>query len=209
MNILILGAGNMGKALASQFVKAGHRVNLAGRSLDQARRAAADIPGAGAVSAAGSAASHDVVVVATPFEQAARALRDVGPFSGQAVIDITNPVNADFSGLTLGHTTSGAEEIARAVPGAEVVKAFNTLFAQVLAEGPAFAGGQTARAFYAGDSARAKATASALIESIGFTPVDAGPLRNARYLEPMGGLNIWFGYGAGQGTAIAPAWISR
>ena len=68
---------------------------------------------------------------------------------------------------------------------------------------------EASRAFYAGDSERAKATARALVESIGFEPVDAGPLRNARYLEPLAGLNIWFGYGAGQGTAISPAWISR
>ena len=79
----------------------------------------------------------------------------------------------------------------------------------MLAEGPAFANGQAARAFYAGDSERAKATAKALIESIGFQPVDAGPLKNARYLEPLAGLNICFGYGAGKGTDIAPTWISR
>ena len=97
----------------------------------------------------------------------------------------------------------------QAFPGVDVAKAFNTLFAQVVAEGPAFADGQVARAFYAGDSERAKATAKSLIESTGFQPVDAGPLRNARYLEPLAGLNIYFGYGAGHGTTIAPRWISR
>src|ERR1017187_5011174 len=79
-------------------------------------------------------------------------------------------------------------------------KAFNTVFAQVLAEGPAFADGQGVPVFFAGDSERAKQTAKALIESIGFKAVAAGGLKNARYLEPLGGLNISFGSGEGQGT---------
>ena len=95
------------------------------------------------------------------------------------------------------------------VPGARVVKAFNTLLAQVLAEGPAFAGGQVAPVFYAGDDERAKQTVRVLAESMGFAPVDAGGLKNARYLEPLAGLNIYFGYGAGLGTAVAPAWIGN
>src|SRR5699024_9032873 len=128
---------------------------------------------------------------------------------GKVVIDVTNPLTPDYMGLTIGHDTSAGEQIADAFPGIDVAKAFNTLFAQVVAEGPQFADGQSARAFYAGDSERAKATAKLLIGSTGSKPTDAGPLRNARYLEPLAGLNIWFGYGAGQGTAIAPAWISR
>ncbi|MBW8823788.1 MAG: NAD(P)-binding domain-containing protein [Xanthomonadales bacterium] len=209
MNILILGAGNMGSALARQFTKAGHAVRIAATTLEKATSVAAGIPGATAVDAAGSAAASDAIVVATPYEQAATALRAAGPLAGKIVIDITNPLTPDYMGLTIGHDTSAAEEIAKAVPDAEVAKAFNTLFAQVLTDGPAFADGKTATAFYAGDSERAKSTAQALIESIGFTAVDAGPLKNARYLEPLAGLNIWFGYGAGQGTAIAPTWISR
>jgi len=137
------------------------------------------------------------------------ALRSLGSLTGKVVIDITNPLTADFMGLTLGHDTSAAEEIAKAIPEADVVKAFNTLFAQVLAEGPEFADGQVAPSFVASDSERAKQTATALIESIGFTAVDAGPLKNARYLEPLAGLNIYLGYGAGRGTAIAPTWISK
>jgi predicted dinucleotide-binding enzyme len=96
-----------------------------------------------------------------------------------------------------------------AVPGAEVVKAFNTVFAQVLAVGPNFAGGQVVPVYFAADTERAKQTARALIESIGFKAVDAGGLKNARYLEPLAGLNIYFGYGAGQGTTIAPTWIHQ
>lgn len=209
MNLLLLGAGNMGSALALQFTRAGHDVRIAATSLEKAAAVASRIPGATAVELAGSAAASDVIVVATPFEQAVSALQAAGPLDGKIVIDITNPLTADYMGLTIGHDTSAAEEIAKAIPTAEVAKAFNTLFAQVIAEGASFANGQTATAFVASDSDRAKATAQALIESIGFQPVDAGPLRNARYLEPLAGLNIYFGYGAGLGTSIAPTWISR
>lgn len=209
MNLLLLGAGNMGSALALQFARAGHDVRIAATSLEKAAAVASRIPGATAVELAGSAAASDVIVVATPFEQAVSALQAAGPLDGKIVIDITNPLTADYMGLTIGHDTSAAEEIAKAIPTAEVAKAFNTLFAQVIAEGTSFANGQTATAFVASDSDRAKATAQALIESIGFQPVDAGPLRNARYLEPLAGLNIYFGYGAGLGTSIAPTWISR
>jgi predicted dinucleotide-binding enzyme len=209
MNILIIGAGNMGSALAGQFARGGHSVSLTSTSLDKSTQVAAGIPGTSALAIGGSAKNADVVVLATPYEQATAALKAAGPVDGKIVIDITNPLTADYMGLTLGHDTSAAEEIARAVPGAEVVKAFNTLFAQVLATGPAFAGNQVASAFYASDSERAKRTVRALIESIGFHPVDAGPLKNARYLEPVAGLNIYFGYGAGQGTTVAPTWIHR
>lgn len=209
MNILLLGAGNMGSALARQFCRAGHDVRIAATSLDKARAVAAGIPGSTAVDRTGAADGADVVVVATPYERAVDALRAAGPLDGKVVVDITNPLTADFTGLTLGHETSAAEEIAMAFPAADIAKAFNTLFAQVLAEGAEFAGGQRAPTFVASDSARAKETAKSLAQSIGFDPIDAGPLRNARYLEPLAGLNIYLGYGAGQGTGIAPTWIRR
>ena len=140
---------------------------------------------------------------------AVTALRSVGNLAGQVVIDITNPLTADYMGLTLGHATSAAEEIAKAVPGAEVVKAFNTVFAQVLGEGADFGNGRRVEVFVASDSERARQTARAIAESIGFAVVDAGPLKNARYLEPVAGLNIYLGYGAGLGTGIAPVWIRK
>lgn len=209
MNILLLGAGNMGSAFAQQFSKAGHAVQIAATSLDKAQAVASTIDGVTAVEAAGRAGAADVVLVATPYEQAVAALAAAGSLDGKVVIDITNPLTADYMGLTIGHDTSAAEEIAKAFPKAEVVKAFNTLFAQVIAEGPAFAEGQKAPAFVASDSERAKATAKSLAESIGFEAIDAGPLKNARYLEPLAGLNIYFGYGAGLGTGIAPTWLRR
>ena len=209
MNILLLGAGNMGSAFARRFAGAGHTVQVAARSLDKAKAVADTVPGVTAVELAQSAAQADVVFVATPHEQAISALTDAGPLDGKVVVDITNPLTADYMGLTIGHDTSAAEQIAKAFPSADVVKAFNTLFAAVIGEGGTFAGDQKAPAFVASDSDRAKATAKSLAESIGFDAIDAGPLRNARYLEPLAGLNIYFGYGAGQGTGIAPTWVRR
>jgi 8-hydroxy-5-deazaflavin:NADPH oxidoreductase len=149
------------------------------------------------------------VVLATGYGDAVTALRDVGGLKGKVVIDITNPLTADYMGLTIGHSTSAAEEIAKAAPGAEVVKAFNTVFAQVLGEGADFGNGRKVEVFVASDSERAKHMAGALAESMGFVVVDAGGLKNARYLESLGGLNVYFGYGAGLGTAIAPTWIRK
>lgn len=209
MNILILGAGNMGSSLALQAARAGHAVRIAATSLAKAQSVAATIEGVTAVAAANSADTADVVIVATPYDQATAALACVGSLDGKVVIDITNPLTADYMGLTLGHSSSAAEEIARAFPQAEVVKAFNTLFAQVIAAGPSFAGGQAAPVFVASDSERAKGTANALAKSLGFDVIFAGPLKNARYLEPLAGLNIYLGFGAGQGTGIAPTWIRR
>jgi len=209
MNITLIGTGNMGSAFAKQLTRAGHAVRITARDLAKAQALAAANPGAVAAPAADALTGSDVVIVATGYADALPALRSLGSLAGKVVIDITNPLTADFMGLTLGHDTSAAEEIAKALPEAEVVKAFNTLFAQVLADGPQFANGQLAPAFFASDSERAKQTAKALIESLGFAPVDAGPLRNARYLEPLAALNIYLGYGAGLGTAIAPTWISK
>ena len=140
---------------------------------------------------------------------AVNALGSLGDLGGKVVIDITNPMTADFMDLTLGHSTSAAEEIAKAFPGAEVVKAFNTVFAQVLSDSADFGNGQTVPVFVASDSERARQTAKVLAESMGFATVDAGGLKNARYLEPLAGLNIYLGYGAGLGTSIAPTWIKR
>jgi predicted dinucleotide-binding enzyme len=208
MNVVIVGSGNMGSALASQLVKAGHQVSIVSKDAAHATALAKKV-GAQAVPAVSAASNADIVIVATPQAEAAGALRALGDLRGKTVVDITNPMTADYMGLSIGHTTSAAEEIARAVPEAEVVKAFNTIFAQVLQQGAEFGNGNTVPVFYAGDSARAKQDVATLIKSVGFAPVDAGPLRNARYLEPLAALNIYFGYGADKGTSIAPTWIAR
>ena len=208
MKISVIGAGNMGSAFVKQLTRAGHQVSVTARDAAKAERLAAAHPGAHAVPTAAVAAA-DAIVLATGYADAATALRGAGDLKGKVVVDITNPLTADYMGLTLGHTTSAAEEIAKAAPGAEVVKAFNTVFASVLAEGADFGEGRKVTVFVASDSERAKKTAATLAESMGFAVLDAGGLKNARYLEPLAGLNIYLGYGAGLGTAIAPTWIRK
>lgn len=209
MKVTIIGAGNMGSAFVKQLVLAGHQVSVTARDSAKAAQVAAAHPGAQAVAVAGAANGADAVVLATGYGDATAALQAVGDLQGKVVIDITNPLTADYMGLTLGHSSSAAEEIARAVPGAEVVKGFNTVFAQVLSDGADFGDGRKVTVFVASDSARAKQTATALAQSMGFEVVDAGSLKNARYLEPLAGLNIYLGYGAGLGTAIAPTWVHK
>lgn len=209
MKITVIGAGNMGSAFVKQLSAAGHQVRVTARNLARAEALAAAHPGVTAWPAAQALGDSDVVLLATAYDDAVAALQGLGSLTGKVVIDITNPLTTDYMALTIGHDTSAAEEIAKALPQAQVVKAFNTLFASLLADGPALADGQTAQVFYASDSERAAQTARALIASLGFKPVAAGGLRNARYLEPLAGLNIYLGYGAGLGTQVAPAWLSR
>ncbi len=207
MKITVVGAGNMGSAFVKQLTRAGHEVVVTARNLEKAKAVASAHRGAVAAPAAKAADHADAVVLATGFGDAINALRSLGDLGGKVVIDITNPLTADYMGLTIGHSTSAAEEIARAFPQAQIVKAFNTVFAQVLASGPDLGRGQTVPVMIAGDSATSKQLVKTLAESMGFATIDAGGLKNARYLEPVAGLNIYFGYGAGLGTSIAPAWL--
>lgn len=204
MKIGVIGSGNMGSAFAKRLGAAGHDVTITAEDVSHAEQAAAKAGGnVRAVPHDQIAAGTDLLVLATPYSAAAEALRGAGKVEGRTVIDISNPLTDDMSGLTVGHTSSAAEEIQKAVPGVRVVKAFNTVFAQVLGADTA---ASKVQVFYAGDDDKAKETVRTLIESAGFDAVDAGPLRNARYLEPMGMLNIYFGYMAGRGTDIAPEW---
>jgi len=207
MQVLVIGTGNMGAAFVKQLSTAGHQVSVTARDSVKVAALAAQYPGVKAVPTASAAEGKDVIVLATGYADAVSALQSVGDLQGKVVVDIRNPLTPDYMGLTLGHSTSAAEEIARAVPGALLVKAFNTLFAQVLAQGATLADGTKATVFFASDSERAKQTVKAFAESLGFATADAGGLKNARYLEPLAGLNIYFGYGAGRGTGVAPAWV--
>lgn len=207
MNITVIGSGNMGSAFVKQLTQAGHQVSILSRNADQAQALAATY-GARVVAPA-DAAQADLLVLATGFADAVPALSALGDLTGKTVIDITNPLTADYMGLTIGHSTSAAEQIAAAVPGAHIVKAFNTLFAQVLGAGADFGNGQTATVFVAADDDAAKQTVVGLAQALGFAVVDAGALQNARYLEPLAGLNIYLGYGAGLGTNMAPTWIHK
>ena len=207
MKVLVMGAGNMGAGFVKQLTAAGHQVTVTGRDAAKAQALAAQF-GAQAVPSAGAARDRDVIVLATGYADAVAALQGVGDLAGKTVVDITNPLAADFMSLTVGHTTSAAETIAAAIPGANLVKAFNTVFAQVLAAGPEL-DGQKVPVFVASDDQAAKEAVKALAQSAGFDVIDAGGLRNARYLEPLAGLNIYLGYGAGLGTGIAPTWLRQ
>jgi predicted dinucleotide-binding enzyme len=194
----IIGAGNMGRAFATQLAAAGHDVTITATDTAHAEEAAVKAgANARAVRPDAIARDTDLLILAVPYAAA-------GDVTGKTIVDISNPVTPDYSGLALGFTTSAAEEIQKAVPTAKVVKAFNTIFARVLGAAP---DRTRAQVLYAGDDAGAKAAVRALIESAGFEAVDAGPLANARLLEPRGMLNIYFGYAAGRGTGIAPVWI--
>ncbi len=208
MKVTIVGAGNMGAAFARQLLEAGHQVRVTSKSADKAASLAAALPGVVVVSA-DAARDADVIIAATGFADSVKALTSLGDLDGKVVVDISNPLSADYMSLTLGHTTSAAEQIAAGLPGAIVVKAFNTLFAQVLSAGADLGNGQKASVFVASDSESGKQTVKALAESMGFGVVDAGGLKNARYLEPLGGFNVYLGYGAGLGTSIAPAWLHK
>jgi 8-hydroxy-5-deazaflavin:NADPH oxidoreductase len=209
MKITILGSGNMAAAFVKQLSAAGHQVRVTGRNLAKVTELAGQYPGVERLEPRAAAQDADAVIVATPYEAAVEGLRSLGDLRGKVVIDITNPLTPDYMGLTIGHDTSAAEQIAQAFPGAEVVKGFNTLFAQLLAAGADLGDGRKATVFLASDSERARQTAKALAESLGFETLDAGPLKNARYLEPVAGLNIYFGYGAGMGTTVAPTWLRK
>lgn len=188
MRIAVIGTGNVGSGLAQVLGQAGHEVSAIGRNDD--------------LSAAISQA--ELVILATPYGAAAD-LAGEADFTGKTVIDVSNPVTDDFSGLQVGHKTSAAEEIASRLSGATVVKAFNTIFAQHYDTGLKV-NGQPIQTFVAADDEAARETVKVLATEIGLEPVDAGPLANARYLEPIGFLNIQFGYVFGHGTGIAPHW---
>src|ERR1700733_8764595 len=171
-SISIIGLGNMASALADRALAGGNTVELIGRDPAKANELAAALDGA-TVGAAGTAPAGDIVILAVPYANAAEAVSEYGDaLHGKIVIDITNPVTPDMTGLVTPDGSSGAQEIAKAAPaGAHVVKAFNTLFANVLAAGSAE--GRPLDVFIAGDDAQAKAQVSVFIESLGLRPFDA------------------------------------
>lgn len=207
MKVLVIGAGNMASAFVKQLRFAQHEVSITTRDPAKAQALAARHEGAKAIALTDAAKDKDVIILATPYTEAANALSTIGNLKGAVIVDITNPLTPDYMGLTLGHSSSASEEIAKAAPGAHLVKAFNTLFAQVLDQGAKLADGTKASVFFAGDNEVAKQLVKQLAVSMGFQAIDAGGLKNARYLEPLAGLNIYFGYGASKGTGIAPTWV--
>ncbi|NTF43668.1 NADPH-dependent F420 reductase [Agrobacterium rhizogenes] len=206
MKIAVIGTGNMGAGLARLLAGTGSDVVIGHRDPAKAAAFAAELGAnveAGGIAAAVKLA--DIVILALPYGAVADALREAGNLKGKILVDISNPITADFRGLVVGHSTSAAEEIQALAPDAIVVKAFNTIFATLL---PVEARkGKVLQVFVAGDDEKSKAAVSSLVQSIGFEPVDAGPLTNARFIEPIGEMNIHFGFFLGKGPSVAPAWV--
>ena len=189
MKIAIIGAGNVGRALATTFTRAGHQVVVASHDPEHADGVAVATGSKAATSAAEAAARSDLVVLAIPFSsvmEVAAQIRDA--VVGKPVVDVTNRMSFGPNGIETDTSSSNAEEIAALLPGAHVIKALNTLFASNQSE-PILDGVQL-DAFVAGDDASAKAMVIDLVESIGLNPIDVGALARARQLEAMAFLNI-------------------
>lgn len=188
MKIAIIGAGNVGGGLASAASEAGHDVVVAASDPASAATTAQTSGATAAASNAEAVQGADVVVLAVPHGAVAQVVADLaGALDGKTVVDATNPLNDSYTDLTTTGT-SAAEALQQQVPGAKVVKALNTVFASRYAAPTE--DGQPLPVLVAGDDAGAKAAVSALVESLGFRPVDAGGLRFARSLEEIAFLNI-------------------
>ncbi len=189
MQIAVIGTGNVGSALGGSLARAGHQVTFASLDPEKAARVSAEVGGSAAATPGAAASGAEVIVLAVPYAAAEALAAELGgTVDGKVVIDATNPIKADFSGLTTEGGPSGGERFAELLPGARVVKAFNTLFASVQAD-PA-THGVTADALFATDDEAARETTAALIRSLGFRPVDVGPLARARQLETLALLNM-------------------
>ncbi|MFG2560739.1 NADPH-dependent F420 reductase [Streptomyces sp. NPDC048496] len=188
MRIAIIGAGNVGSALAKAAVGAGHAVWVAATTKDKAAEVATATGARASGSNVEAVADAEVVVLAVPGSVVATVAEELAPaVAGKVVVDATNPLNATFTDLDI-EETAAAQSVQRRLPDAAVVKALNTVFAGRL--GSPVEGGTKLDAYYAGDDADAKAVVAELLGSLGFRPIDAGGLRMARSLEEMAFLNI-------------------
>jgi predicted dinucleotide-binding enzyme len=179
--IAIIGKGNVGSALERGLTRSGHEVRATGR--DSVRE---------------TAAWGDVIILAVPFRAIDDAVKTIGDAAdGKILIDVTNALDENM-GLAIGCTTSGAEELQTKAPAANVVKAFNTVFARHMDKGRV--GDRPLTVFTAGNDDAARKSVRDLAIGIGFEAVDSGPLQNARWLETLGYLNIQLGYIVGHGT---------
>ena len=184
-SISIIGTGNMARAIGARALAGGNAVEVMGR--DQAK--ASDLAkalGRGATTGEwGAAPAGDIVIVALLYDGVVPVVAQYGDaLAGKVIVDISNPFNSTFDGLAHDEETSIAQQAAKAAPAsASVVKAFNTIFRQVLEHG-------RPDVFIAGDDARAKARVEAFIESLGLRPLDAGDLKMAHWLEGAGLLTV-------------------
>jgi predicted dinucleotide-binding enzyme len=183
--ITIAGAGSIGGALARAWLRAGHRVRLALRDANGPDAAPLVALGAETRPVSGAAEGADVVVLAVPAAAARDVARSMGGLEGKVVVDCTNAIGPRDGRMTLqyGRTTSSAEELAKALPGAQIVRSFNQQGAETL-ETPVFDGIKAVN-FVAADDDRARMVVKGLTADVGLDAVDAGPLASSRYLEPM------------------------
>jgi NADPH-dependent F420 reductase len=205
MTVAVIGTGKMGSGLARLLASKGIEVVIGARDPAAAAKLAEEIGAQGGGTAA-AVKLADVVILAVWYQQMEEVIREAGDLGGKILVDISNPITEDFKGLRIGHTTSAAEEIQKLAPQAKVVKAYNTIFAQLL-PAEARAGRAPVQVFVAADDEAAKEAVSDIVAKSGFEAVDSGPLSNARFLEPVGEMNIHFGFFLGWGTSAAPAWI--
>jgi predicted dinucleotide-binding enzyme len=188
MRVGILGSGLMGAKLGTIFARAGHEVVFSyARSEDKLKKLARDTGANARAGTPGEAAKDtDAVLLAVHWSRIDDVLKQAGDLSGKVIVTCSLPMDADNTKLIIGTTTSGAEELAKKVPRADVVCAFNTVPSEVLF-GVYEARRKKPRPslVYCGDDAKSKEIAAELIRDAGFDPVDAGSLRIARYTEPF------------------------
>jgi NADPH-dependent F420 reductase len=203
MDITIIGTGNMARGIATRALAGGNGVTLLGTDTAKAQDLAAELPGVVRAGQVGDALDGDVVVLAVWYQAVSDVLGRYGDqLDGKVVVDITNPVDTStYEPLTIA-AGSVAQEIAATVPGAKVVKAFNTTFAGTLVEGEV--AGQQLDVFIASDDDGAKSAVTQLAADGGLRPIDAGPLALAHQLEALGYLNMAIqpSLGTNYGSAI-------
>ena len=188
MRVGILGSGLMGGKLGTIWARAGHEVVFSySRSEQKLKKLVRDANGKARAGTAREAAQDaDAVLLAVHWSRVDDVLKQAGDLSGKVIVTCSLPMNADDTDLVIAHTSSGAEALAKKVSKARVVSAFGTVPSEVLFG--VFAARRKATRpslVYCGDDARSKEIAAELIRDVGFDPVDAGPLRIARYTEPF------------------------
>jgi 8-hydroxy-5-deazaflavin:NADPH oxidoreductase len=206
MRIGILGSGLMGAKLGTIFARAGHEVVFSyARSENKLKRLARKAGGKARAGTPHEAAQDaDAVLLAVHWLRFDDVLAQAGDLSGKVVVTCSMPMNEDNTELVVAHTSSGAEELAKRIPGARVVAAFGTVPSEVFFA--VYEGRRKAKRpslVYCGDDRKAKNVAAKLIRDVGFDPVDAGPLRMARHTEPFTMLIAQLAYEVKGGPELA------
>src|SRR5690242_9080982 len=206
MRVGILGSGLMGGKLGTIWARAGHEVVFSyARSEEKLKKLARDAKGKARAGTPREAAQDaDALLLAVHWLRIDDVLKQAGDLSGKVIVTCSLPMNADDTDLVIAHTSSGAEELVKKVPKARVVSAFGTVPSEVLFG--VFAARRRANKpslVYCGDDAGSKKIAAQLIRDVGFDPVDAGPLRIARYTEPFTLLIARLAYEGDEGPELA------